>query len=155
MGGLRGDAQAELPADVWQLLSAAPLIDKKLLELSVTWSSLPPGEARIAESLRVFVLTWDPLELDAPRPDGFAAVNACSLGLEVAVYVPIWRLINLAAARHESVAATLAAIAGSAVVTAAAHEQEITAGSYPTSSWSTQRLTCSPICRAAPRWASQ
>src|SRR6266702_4464427 len=95
-------------------------------------SGLPAGEARMAEALRVFVLTWDPLELDEPRPDGFAAVNPGSLGLEVAVYVPIWGLINLAAARHESIAATLTAIAGSAVVTAAVHEQEVTAGRYPT-----------------------
>ena len=132
MSGLNGDALAGLPADVGQLLSAAPVIDKKLLELSVTWSGLPPGEARMAEALRVFVLTWDPLELDAPRPDGFAAVNPGSFGLELAVYVPIWRLINLAAARHESIAATLTAIAGSAVVSASVHEQEVTAGRYPT-----------------------
>jgi hypothetical protein len=132
VSGLSGDALAGLPADVGQLLSAAPVIDKKLLELRVTWSGLPAGEARMAEALRVFVLTWDPLELDAPRPDGFAAVNPGSLGLELAVYVPIWGLINLAAARHEPVAVTLAAMAGSAVVTAAAHEQEVTAGRYPT-----------------------
>ena len=86
----------------------------------------------MAEALRVPVLTWDPLEMDAPRPDGFAAVNPGSLGLEIAVYVPIWRLITLAAARHESIAATLTAIAGSAVVTAAAHDKEVTAGRYPT-----------------------
>ena len=132
MSGFHGDALAGLPADVGHLLFAAPVIDKKLLELSVTWSGLPPGEARMAEALRVFVLTWDPLELDAPRPDGFAAVNPGSLGLELAVYVPIWRLISLAAARHESIAATLTVIAGSAVVTASAHEQEVTAGRYPT-----------------------
>jgi hypothetical protein len=46
--------------------------------------------------------------------------------------VPIWGLVNLAAARHEPVAVTLTAMAGSAVVTAAAHEQEVTAGRYPT-----------------------
>lgn len=125
------DAMAGLPADVGQLLSSAPVTDKKLLELSVTWSGLPPGKARMAEALRMFVLTWDPLELDAPRPDGFAAVNTGSLGLEVAVYVPIWRLIKLSAARHEPVAATLAAVAGSAVVTAAAHERAVNAGRYP------------------------
>ena len=131
MTGLSGEALAGLPADVTQLLSAAPVTDKKLLEFSVTWSGLPTGEARMAEALRVFVLTWDPLETDAPRPAGFAAVNPGSLGLEIAVYVPIWRLIDLAAARHESIAATLTAIAGSAVVTTAVHEQEVTAGRYP------------------------
>jgi hypothetical protein len=79
----------------------------------------------------VFVLTWDPLETDAPRPDGFTAANPGSPGLEIAVYVPIWRLIDLAAARREPAAATLTAIAGSAVVTAAMHEQEVPAGRYP------------------------
>ena len=65
------------------------------------------------------MLTWDLLETKAPRPDRFAAVNARLLGLEIAVYVPIWRLIDLAAARHEPISATLTAIAGSAVATAA------------------------------------
>jgi hypothetical protein len=96
--GFSGEAFAGLPADVRQMLSAARVTDKKLLELSVTWSGLPASEASIAEALRVFVLTWDPLETDAPRPDGFAAVNHGSLGLEIAVYVPIWRLIDVAAA---------------------------------------------------------
>lgn len=129
--GLGGEALAGLTADVGQLLTAAPVTDKKLIELSVTWSGLPTGEARMAEALRVFMLTWDPLEMDAPRPDGFAAVNPGLPGLEIAVYVPIWRLIDLAAARHEPIAATLTAIAGSAVVTAAVHGQEVTAGRYP------------------------
>ena len=40
--------------------------------------------------------------------------------------------MNLAEARHQSVAATLTAIAGSAVVTASAHEHEVTTGRYPT-----------------------
>jgi hypothetical protein len=46
--GLGGEALAGLTADVGQLLSAAPVTDKKLLELSMTWSGLPTGEARMA-----------------------------------------------------------------------------------------------------------
>jgi hypothetical protein len=128
---LSGEALAGLPTEVGRLLSAAPVTEKKLLELNVTWSRLPTTEARMAEALRLFVLTWDPLEVKAPRPDRFAAVNTGSLGLEIAAYVPIWRLIDLAAARHEPISATLTAIAGSAVATAAEYEQELTAGRYP------------------------
>ncbi|MFZ0047757.1 MAG: hypothetical protein WAL16_18090, partial [Streptosporangiaceae bacterium] len=58
-------------------------------------------------------------------------MNPGSLGLEIAVYVPIWRLVNLAATRYESTAAMLTAVAGSAVVIAAVHEQDVTAGRYP------------------------
>jgi Flp pilus assembly protein TadD len=127
---LGSEALAGLPADVAQLLSAPPVTEKKLLELKVTWSGLPALEARMAEALRVFVLTWDPLETYVPRPAGIAAVNTGSLGLEIAVHIPIWRLNGLAAARHEPIATTLTAIAGSAVVTAAGHEQQVTAGRY-------------------------
>lgn len=128
---LGSEALAGLPADLAQLLSAPPVTEKKLLELRVTWRGLPALEAMMAEALRMFVLTWDPLETHVPRPAAMAAVNTGSLGLEIAVHIPIWRLNGLAAARHEPIATTLTAIAGSAVVTAARHKQEVIAGRYP------------------------
>jgi hypothetical protein len=127
---MTGDLLAGLPDDVSRLLAQVPVTDKKLLELSISWAGLSGGRARMASALRTFVITWDPLEPRAPRPDGFAAVNAGSLGLEIAVYLPAWRLAELASARNRSAGATLAAMAGSAVVTAAAHAEPLVSGRY-------------------------
>lgn len=41
-----GDPYEGLAADVAQLLAAAPVTDKRLLELRVTWTGLPAGPAR-------------------------------------------------------------------------------------------------------------
>ena len=98
-----------LPGETARLLGVAPVTDKRLLELSVTWTGLSRGRARMAAALRVFVITWDPLEFQAPRPYGFAAVNAGSLGLEIAVYLPCWRLAELATGRHATIAAVIGA----------------------------------------------
>jgi hypothetical protein len=62
-----------LPDDVQRLLAAPPVTQKKLLELRVAWSGLPAEQSWTANRLRVFVITWDPLERLADRPHGFAA----------------------------------------------------------------------------------
>jgi len=116
-----------LPDGVRRLLSAPPVTEKKLLELGVTWTGLQPNEARMADVLRLFVITWDPLEQLAERPDGFATVNADLAGLELVVYVPVWSLVESAAAKGVTVAEVLAEMAGSAVVTAATRGREVTA----------------------------
>jgi hypothetical protein len=46
-----------LPDLVAHLLSSAPVTRKKLLELRLRWDDVTPGQARMAEALRVFVLT--------------------------------------------------------------------------------------------------
>jgi tetratricopeptide (TPR) repeat protein len=53
---------AGLPGDLQALLIAAPSTDKSLLELQVSWGGLSPELARMADALRVFVVSWDPLE---------------------------------------------------------------------------------------------
>src|SRR5258706_5895417 len=120
-----------LPGDAGKLLAAAPVPDRRLGEVSGAWPGLSRGRARMAAAVRVFVITWDPLEFQAPRPDGSAAVNAGSLGLEIAVYLPCWRLAELATARHATIAAVIGELAGSAVVTAAGHAEDVVAGRYP------------------------
>lgn len=54
--------------DYSRFLSDPPVRDKRLLELSLGWTGLSGARARMAEFLRVFVITWDPLELDDARP---------------------------------------------------------------------------------------
>ncbi len=122
---------AGLPHEVEQLLAAAPVTEKKLVELSAGWTGLSPAQARMADALRLFVITWDPLERLAPRPEGFATTNAGPPGLEIVVYAPAWSLVELATERDGTVTAVLSAMAGSAVVTAAAHEDAVASGRYP------------------------
>lgn len=131
MSGVHGDLLSGLPDEVRTLLAAPPLTEKKLLELGASWPSLSPGHARMADALRLFVITWDPLELLAPRPDAIATVNADPSGLELVVYLPCWSLVRLAAQRDGTAAEVLGRLAGSAVVTAGAHEPAVLSGEYP------------------------
>jgi len=123
-----GELLSGLPEGVRRLLAAPPVTEKKLIELDVAWPGLPYEQARMAERLRLFVITWDPLERLAARPDGFATVNADPSGLELVVYVPVWSVVEEAVEQGGTVAAVLAAMAGSTVVTAAAHEWSVTSG---------------------------
>ncbi len=47
------------------------------------------------------------------------------------VYAPAWKLAELATERGGTATAVLSSMAGSAVVTAAAHEHAVAAGRYP------------------------
>ncbi|HJY71079.1 MAG TPA: hypothetical protein VJ347_04800, partial [Streptosporangiaceae bacterium] len=63
---------AGLPSDVQALLARPPLEDTMLLELAARWEGLSSALAGMAEALRLFVVTWDPLEWLAPRPEAVA-----------------------------------------------------------------------------------
>jgi hypothetical protein len=67
---------AGLPGDVRALLARPPLTDTRLLELAASWEGLTPAQARMADALRLFVVTWDPLEWLAPRPEAVATASA-------------------------------------------------------------------------------
>jgi hypothetical protein len=126
--GVAKDPLAGLPDEVQRLLAAPPVTEKKLLELGVAWTGLPAEQAWMSERLRVFVITWDPLEQLADRPGGFATVNADPSGLELVVYLPIWSVLEQAGQQGRTVADVVTARAGSAVVTAAALTQRDPAG---------------------------
>ncbi len=121
---------AGLPGDVQALLASPPLTETRLLELSARWEgvSLTPALARMAEALRLFVVTWDPLEWLAPRPEAVATANAWPL--EIVIYVPVWSLAEMARREETTVAAVLAGLGGRAVANAAAHEDAVTSGRY-------------------------
>jgi hypothetical protein len=131
MTGVSGELLSGLPDDLARLVADPPVTEKKLLELGATWTGIAASQARMAEALRLFLVTWDPLERAAPRPSGFATVNGGSSDLELVVYVPIWSAVELASSADGTIAAALGALAGSAVVTAAAHEPAVLAGRYP------------------------
>jgi hypothetical protein len=128
---VRGDLLSGLPDGVQALLAAPPLAEKRLLELSLTWPSLSPVRADMADALRLFVITWDPLEQLARRPGAVATVNADPSGVEMVIYVPCWSLAGLASEYDGTVAGGLGALAGSALLIAETHEQAVRSGSYP------------------------
>ena len=121
---------AGLPGDVQALLASPPLTEPMLLELGARWEGLSqtPALARMADALRLFVVTWDPLEWLAPRPEAMATANAWPL--EIVIYVPVWSLAEMARREETTVAAALAGLGGRAVATAAAHEDAVTSGQY-------------------------
>ncbi len=121
---------ASLPADVVEVMAGAPIQEKVLAELGVAWPGLDEPQARMAEALRMFLVTWDPLEHHVPRPVAFASVNAGPPGLEVVVYIPVWVLMA-AAGWEERAAGVVGELGGSAVVVAAANEEAVVSGRYP------------------------
>lgn len=121
-----GELYADLGNELRRLLAAPPVIEKKLLELDAAWTGLSGAQARMAEQLRVFVITWDPLERLATRPEGFASVNVDDYGSELVVYIPVWSLVDAARTQHTTVSAVIAALGGSAVVTAATRVADAT-----------------------------
>jgi hypothetical protein len=113
-------------ADYSRFIADPPVRDTRLLELSLRWAGLSSARARMAELLRVFVITWDPLELGDARPPAFGTANPG----ELCVYVPFWSLGELAERRGTDTAEVLGWLGGCAVVTAAGHEREVIAGRY-------------------------
>ncbi len=110
----------DLPDELAHLLATAPVTEKKLLELDIAWTGLTGVQARMAELLRVFVITWDPLERLGARPEGFATLNVDADGSEIVVYVPVWSMVEAARTQRTTVLAVLAAMAGPLIVCAAA-----------------------------------
>jgi hypothetical protein len=119
---------AGLPGDVRPLLASPPLTETRLLELHARWDRLTPALARMADALRLFVVTWDPLEWLVPRPEAVATANAWPL--EIVIYVPVWSLAEMATRQKTTIAAVLAGLGGQAVTRAAAHEDAVTSGRY-------------------------
>lgn len=119
-----------LPDRVERLLDDPPLLDKMLLELSLRWSALPPPIARMAAALRLFLITWDPLETMPDRPDAFATTNGTAEDLEIVIYLPIWSLNRMARDNGRSAADVIATLAGSAMITASRNAAQLGAQTW-------------------------
>jgi hypothetical protein len=122
---------AGLPDQARRLLAEPPAMEKRLIELSVSWPGQTGGLARMAAAGRLFVITWDPLAGMVERPGGFATTNGGSADLEIVVYLPVWSLVRAAATRNNTLPGVIGAWAGSATVTASRHEDTVNAGRYP------------------------
>lgn len=122
---------AGLPDLPRRLLAEPPVMEKRLIELSVAWPGLTGGRARMAEAVRLFAITWDPLAGIVERLGGFATTNGGSADLEIVVYLPTWSLVRMATGRDSTLSAVMGVMAGSAVATAADHADTVDAARYP------------------------
>jgi hypothetical protein len=112
-----------LPGEVVTLLSSPPVGEKALLELAAEWPELDPALVEVAESVRLFVLTWDPLDWLPGRPDYCHARNVADDrgDAELVIYFTLPGLERmLDTGRHPStVAGVLGGVATQLVAAAA------------------------------------
>lgn len=67
-----------------------------MLEPALDWTDSPPAHTRTAQWLRLFLITWDPLEHGpVPRPRGLATVNVDGSGGELVVYLLVWAAVAM------------------------------------------------------------
>lgn len=115
-----------LPADLREALDEAPADERALLELRLRWPALDDARARIAARLRVFLLTWDPLDWH-DRPLARATATGDGDGCEVVLYLLLDRVLEA----DDGIAVMLGDAAGSVLSVGAAYEQALVAGIYP------------------------
>lgn len=72
-----------------ELLPEAPRDQRSLLELGVRWPTLPEAHARVAATLRVFVLNWDPLGWLGQAFEASATATGDGDDFELVLYAPV------------------------------------------------------------------
>jgi len=122
---------AGLPGDVREALAAAPDDERALLELRLGWTELGEAEERLAARMRVFLLTWDPLEWVGDRGPGWATSTGDGDSCEVVLYLPLAETLRRGEEAEETIVAVLGAFAGSVLAVGARYEQALVAGIYP------------------------
>jgi len=120
-----------LPADVREALAAAPDDERALLDLRLGWTGRGEAEARIAARMRVFLLTWDPLEWVGDRGPGWATASGDGDSYEVVLYLPLAETLRRAEEGEVTTAAVLGAFAASVLAVGARYEQALVAGIHP------------------------
>src|SRR4051812_48167393 len=122
------DRLAGLPSDVAGALRVAPTEEKAQLELVLQWTDLEGARARVAERIRVRVLTWDPLGWMGERSAGLAAaVQGSGSGYSITLFVGAWALDHPVTG---TVAGDLGALATSIVKVGAVNEAHLVSGEY-------------------------
>jgi len=111
-------------------LLAPPVWEKQVLELALSRPDLTDAEARMAAVLRVFLLTWDPLEWNADRGTAFATTTRRPDGFGLVVYLPHWHARELGVDDPDGLAGVLGRFSESVLAVAAENEAAIEAGDY-------------------------
>jgi tetratricopeptide (TPR) repeat protein len=124
------DPVAGVPEDVRDALAVAPEAERALLELRLAWPELRKAEERIAARLRVFLLTWDPLEWVEGRAPWTATVTGDGDSYEVVLYLLLEEVGRGARTREETLAAALDACGSSVLAVGTRHEQLLVSDAY-------------------------
>lgn len=117
-----------LPERARRLLAAPPLTEKMLLELAPRWRDLPAPIAPVAAAVRLFVITWDPLERLPNRPEVVATSNGSAADLEIVIYLPTWSMTRMAASQGRSLAEELSRVASWAVASVVRNIEQLESG---------------------------
>ncbi len=119
-----------LPADLREALDRAPDDERVLLELRLAWAGLEEAAARIAARLRVFLVTWDPLEWHDRRP-ARATATGDGDSFEVVLYLALDDVLAEMRDSGAAVADVLGGFAASVLDIGVRYEQALVAGVYP------------------------
>jgi hypothetical protein len=117
--------------DPIELLSATPNDEYALLEFAVEWDSLMGIEAQIAASVRLFVITRDPLDWLLDRGTAWATTNGDGDGLELPVYVTREEVRRRLAVTDGEIARAVGPIAETVVLSGIRCQGVVLAGGYP------------------------
>jgi hypothetical protein len=124
------DDRAPAGLDPARLIADPPADDYALLELALAWPGLDAAQERIAASLRLFVITRDPLDWIPRRGCAWATANADGDVLELPVYVAL-EPIRDAIASGTDLATAVSRYGEAAVRGGAAAEHLVVSGAHP------------------------
>ena len=108
-------------------LREIPVEEKAQLELAVRWTDLQGARARVAERLRVRVLTWDPLGWMEDDAEPVVTVEGSGSGYSITLFVAA---STLDAPLLGTVAAEITALADSIVRVGAVNEASLISGEW-------------------------
>lgn len=124
------DHRAPTGLDPARLIADPPAEDYALLELALAWPDLDAEHERIAATLRLFVITRDPLDWIPRRGHSWATANADGDVLELPVYVAL-EPIRGAIANGTDLATAVSRYAEAVVRAGAAAEHLLVSGAHP------------------------
>ena len=117
-----------LPEAVAAALRRVPVDEKAQLEVAVSWPDLEGAASRVAERVRVRVLTWDPIGwIDELEPGPVVSVEGSGSGYRITLFVGAWMLDEPVL---DTVAAEITAQTRSIVQVGARNEAALTSGEW-------------------------
>ena len=109
-------------------LRTPPVEDKAQLELAVRWADLAGAAARVAERLRVRVVTWDPVGwVEDREPGPVVTVEGSGSSYGITLFIGAWTLDSPLLG---TVAAEITALADSIVRVGAMNEGSLISGEW-------------------------
>jgi hypothetical protein len=119
------------PSDLHELLADAPTGDYSLLELELGWDRLDEADEQFAAALRLFVITWDPLDWLPDRGFVWATTNADGDTLELPAYVTLGEVRSRLKAANGDVVACFSPFGTTVIANALDSRGTILSGAHP------------------------